>query len=52
MWMLSLPGALSDFIDFSAVSTSSKVKASDMEVDSGVDLRRFFISEFTEQEWV
>ena len=39
-------------IDFSAVSTSSKVEASDIEVDSGVELRRFFISEFTEREWI
>ena len=39
VWMLSLPGALTFFRDFGAVSTSSRVNASDIEVDTGVNWR-------------
>ena len=51
VWTLSLPGALPFFRDFSAVSTSSRVNASDIEVDSGVDWRSFLMSRLTEREW-
>ena len=44
VWTLTWPGALLFVPSFSAVFTSSRVNALDIEIDSGVDLRSFIMS--------
>ena len=38
-------------VEVVSVSTSSRVSASDIEVDSGVDWRSVLMSRLTEREW-